>query len=69
MAPVVPLLAHQYGWDEALLFVLPIVVVLVGVRWVERHNRQPSGDAADPARGDDPGAPGAPPPPETEAHP
>ncbi len=35
------LLAHQYGWDEALLFLLPIVIVLVGVRWVERRNRLP----------------------------
>ncbi len=63
---MVPLLAHQYGWDEALLFVLPIVVVLVGVRWVERRNRQPSGDTVNPAPRHDGTAPDAPPPSETE---
>ncbi len=53
MLSAAPLLAHQYGWDEALLFVLPIVVVLVGVRWVERRNRRPPDEATAPEPGDD----------------
>lgn len=42
--PLLPLLAHQYGWDELLLFLLPIGVVIAGVRWVERRNRRPPDD-------------------------
>jgi hypothetical protein len=42
--PSLTLLAHQYGWDELLLFLLPIGVVLAGVRWVERRNRRPPDD-------------------------
>lgn len=40
--------AHQFGWDEILLFLVPIVLVLVGVRWFEkRSSGKSSGDARD----------------------
>jgi cytochrome c-type biogenesis protein CcmH/NrfF len=62
-------MAHQYGWDEALLFVLPIVVVLVGVRWIERRNREQTSDTMDSAPADGGAEPGPSPPPETESGP
>lgn len=34
---VAPFFAHQYGWDEILLFVVPIVLALAGVRYAERR--------------------------------
>lgn len=30
-----PLFAHQFGWDEILMFVVPIVLALIGVRVAE----------------------------------
>jgi hypothetical protein len=33
------LVAHQSAWDELILFVLPILVVLGWVRWAERRAR------------------------------
>lgn len=30
-------IAHQGGWDEVLLFAIPVVVALVAVRLVERR--------------------------------
>lgn len=34
-------LAHQGGWDEALWFLVPVLVGLIGVRWaVWRANRR-----------------------------
>ncbi len=35
-----PLLAHQGGWDEAMLFLIPAVVALVVIRWAERRARR-----------------------------
>ena len=35
-----PVLAHQYGWDEILLFAVPILLALAGVRWAERRAKQ-----------------------------
>jgi len=32
-------LAHQGGWDELAWFALPIVLVVLGVRWAERRAR------------------------------
>lgn len=32
--------AHQAGWDELLLFVGPIVLMLVWVRWAEKRARR-----------------------------
>lgn len=46
------LLAHQGGWDEVVLFAIPVVVALVLVRWAERRSRrnregeEPEGDDA-----------------------
>ena len=34
-----PLIAHQYGWDEALLFVVPVVAAVVVIRSLERRRR------------------------------
>lgn len=48
------LLAHQGGWDELLWFAVPIVIVVLWVRWAERKARSraartaPTGDAAAP---------------------
>lgn len=35
-----PILAHQYGWDEIVLFAVPIVLALIGVRWAEKRAKQ-----------------------------
>lgn len=35
-----PILAHQYGWDEIILFAVPIVLALIGVRWAEKRAKQ-----------------------------
>ncbi|MGB9357982.1 MAG: hypothetical protein WCC01_05425 [Acidimicrobiia bacterium] len=45
MPAINPILAHQYGWDEALLFVVPIVVAVVIVRRLDKKSR---GDKSDP---------------------
>lgn len=37
---VPPLVAHQYGWDEILMFVVPIVLAVAGVRYAERRAAQ-----------------------------
>ena len=34
------IVAHQGGWDEAALFVIPVVVALVAVKLVERRQRR-----------------------------
>ena len=34
-----PLIAHQYGWDEVLLFVVPVVAAIVVIRSLERRRR------------------------------
>jgi len=34
------LIAHQGGWDEVLLLVLPVVVAVVAVRWAERRAKK-----------------------------
>ena len=33
------LLAHQGGWDELLMFGLPIVLAVVAVRWAEKRGK------------------------------
>ena len=33
-------LAHQGGWDELLMFGVPIVLAVLGVRWAERRGKQ-----------------------------
>jgi hypothetical protein len=32
-----PLFAHQYGWDEIALFLVPIVLAVAGVRFAEKR--------------------------------
>ena len=48
--------AHQFGWDEILLFLVPVVLALLAVRWFEKRS---SGEDADDAR-DDAGEDGTP---------
>ena len=40
LVPIDPILAHQYGWDEALLFVVPIVIAVVVVRRLDKRARR-----------------------------
>lgn len=51
-----PLLAHQYGWDELLMFGVPIVLAVAGVRYAEKraaHKKQLAANSAeDPAQTD-----------------
>jgi len=37
--PIDPILAHQYGWDEVLLFVVPIMIAVVVVRRLDKRSR------------------------------
>jgi hypothetical protein len=32
-------LAHQGGWDELLMFGLPIVLAVLAVRWAEKRGK------------------------------
>lgn len=36
---------HQGGWDEAALFLIPVVVALTAVKLVERRQRLRRGEA------------------------
>lgn len=36
--------AHQGGWDEILLFVAPVVLAVIAVRWLERRARRKRGE-------------------------
>ncbi len=38
------LLAHQGGWDEVLLFLIPAVGALLVIRWAERRARNRDDD-------------------------
>lgn len=38
--PTDALVAHSWGWDELIFFGIPIVLALVGIRWVERRAGQ-----------------------------
>lgn len=40
-------LAHQGGWDELLMFGLPIVLAVMAVRWAERRAKRRSRAAAE----------------------
>jgi hypothetical protein len=44
------ILAHEGGWDELLMFGVPIVLAVVAVRWAERRAKrrapEANGDAA-----------------------
>ena len=38
--PIDLIFAHQYGWDEALLFVVPIAIAVVVVRRLDKKSRR-----------------------------
>ncbi len=38
------IIAHQYGWDEIGLFVVPIVLALAGVRYLEKRASSDDGN-------------------------
>jgi hypothetical protein len=40
MSAVIPLLAHQGGWDEILMLVVPAVLVLGAITWTERRRKR-----------------------------
>ena len=46
-----PIIAHQYGWDEIAMFLVPIALAIAGVRFAEKRaaerKRLESGDAAE----------------------
>lgn len=51
-----PLVAHQYGWDEIAMFLVPIALAVAGVRLAEkraadRKRREALGDD-DPSGGE-----------------
>jgi len=56
--PALPwLLAHQGGWDELLMFGLPIVLAVLAVRWADRRAKARQDEApATPVDAEDPGA-------------
>ena len=33
-------LAHEGGWDEALMFGIPAIAAIFGLRWAERRARE-----------------------------
>ena len=42
-----PIVAHQYGWDEALLFVVPIAIAVIVVRRLDRKSRSDENEPPD----------------------
>ncbi len=48
------MLAHQFGWDEVAMFVVPIVLALAGVRYLEKRATREDEDDG-PATRDDTG--------------
>ncbi|MDH3498513.1 MAG: hypothetical protein OEM97_00175 [Acidimicrobiia bacterium] len=48
------LFAHQSGWDELLMFLVPAAFAIFGLRWAERcaRARARDEDADDPTAGD-----------------
>ncbi len=41
------LLAHQGGWDEALMFIVPIAIALGAVKWAEHRGRRKPAESDD----------------------
>lgn len=52
-----PLFAHQYGWDEIAMFLVPIVLAIAGVRYAEK--RAAARKLLEAAEGEDPITPEA----------
>lgn len=49
------ILAHQGGWDELLMFGIPVVLAIVAVRWAEKRGRERTGAGEDRPAADEPG--------------
>lgn len=49
MTSMNPILAHQYGWDEALLFIVPIAIAVYVVRRLDKKSKP---DKTDPPKED-----------------
>jgi hypothetical protein len=45
--PTEPIFAHQYGWDELLLFVVPIVIAVLIVRRLDKRSRTNDDESGD----------------------
>ncbi|MFQ5967424.1 MAG: hypothetical protein ACE5MI_07420 [Acidimicrobiia bacterium] len=43
------LLAHQGGWDELLIFAVPAILAVLGLRWAERRSRARSEEKGTPS--------------------
>lgn len=41
-----PLLAHQGGWDELALFVVPAIMAFLAIRWAERRAKRRAGEGS-----------------------
>lgn len=41
--PLTTVLAHQ-GWDEILMFAVPLVLLYLGIRWWDNRRQQQQGD-------------------------
>lgn len=39
--------AHQFGWDEILMFIAPVVLALLGLRWFEKRSERTGPDGSD----------------------
>ncbi len=52
MDRLTPLLAHQYGWDEIAMFLVPIALAIAGVRYAEKRaaerKQREAGEGEDP---------------------
>jgi hypothetical protein len=40
LVSLAPVVAHQYGWDEALLFVVPIAIAVIVVRRLDKRSKR-----------------------------
>jgi hypothetical protein len=47
-----PVFAHQYGWDEILLFLVPVVLAVAGVRYAEKRAARRRDEAEAPGASD-----------------
>lgn len=52
MSEPVVVLAHQ-GWDEVLMFAVPIVLLYLGIRWWDGRQRETGERDDDATAGDD----------------
>ena len=41
------ILAHQGGWDEILMFAVPIVIAIGAVKWAEKRGARKRADSGD----------------------